>query len=55
MRSILFRRDKEMANAVQSKVKTFEVGFKEYYHQLSDWTSENIKAKNKKENLIINK
>jgi len=40
-----------MANVVQPKMKTFEVGFKEYYYELSDWTSENIKARDEQDAL----
>jgi hypothetical protein len=40
-----------MGKQAELKLKTFEVVFKEYYHELSDWTSENIRATNERDAL----
>ena len=40
-----------MSNQVRTKMKTFEVGFNEYYHELASWTFENVNARNKQDAL----
>ncbi len=40
-----------MSKAAQAEMKMFEVGFKEYYHELSSWICERIRGKNEKDAL----
>lgn len=42
-----------MPNPSRLKLQVFEVGYKCYYHELSDWARDHIRAKDKKNALRI--
>ncbi len=42
-----------MSNYSRLKLKVFEVAYKRYYHELSDWSCDYIRAKDKKNALRI--
>jgi len=40
-----------MASAMKSTVQTYEIGYKGYHHEMSEWYSQVIKAKDEREAL----
>jgi len=42
-----------MASKLRTKVKVFQIAYKTFYHEMSDWSSEYIKTTNRKDALRI--
>jgi len=42
-----------MSNYLKPKMKMFEIAYKRYYHDLSDWSVDYLKARNQRDALRI--